>query len=213
MDYSDHTVRIATAIAFVTASLVFWQTFQVYPPTAKTVLRAPIPAGEIVKGFEIRQTIIPPAAERAAPIIGDSCFGLRFATYRRKNSGTFTVAWVQGSRMEQWAVSASSLADNAVRYFCPNQDIHTLAPFVVSISGNDGKTGSAATVWLTQDNSLGHVEGRSDGRALALRITARKRFGARAIAGVCHHVFLASWVSTLLIGLVALTLTESVRKR
>jgi hypothetical protein len=213
MDSSDRTARIATAVAFVVAALVFWQTFEVYPAISKTELRDPVPAGEIVKGFEIKQTILPPADEGAAAPKGVMCIGLRFATYKRKNSGAFTVAWTQADRRGQWLVAASDLADNAFRYFCPDRGIGGNAPFTVSISGGNGRPGSAPTVWLTRDDSLGRVEGRSDGRALALRVTARKRIGARTIANIRHHAFLASWISTLFIGLVALLAAGARQKR
>jgi hypothetical protein len=213
MDSSDRTARIAMAIAFVGTALVFWHSFEVFPPITTTALRDPTPAGEIVKGFEIQQTVVPPTNEGLSEAQGGTCFGLRFATYRRKNSGTFTVKWTQDNHREQWLVAVSDLADNAVRYFCPDQDMRTGFPFTISVSGKDATTGSAPTVWLTRDTSLGRIEGRPDGRALALRVTGRMRVAAPTIAQIRHHTFLVSWCSTLLIGLVAIMVTGSARRR
>lgn len=214
MDSSDRKARITIAIAFIGAALLFWHTFQVFPSIATTELRDPIPAGEIVRGFKIQQ-LVAPRENQSMPEKAqrDTCFGLRFATYRRKNSGTFTVRWTQGDRREQWPVAASELIDNAVRYFCPKQGIKTDAPFTVSINGENGVSGSAATVWLTRDTSLGLVEGRPDGRALALRVSRAVRITAHTIAKAQHHVFLVSWSATLLIGLVALMALGSARRR
>lgn len=204
MDTSSRMARIAATVAFMATTLVFWQTFRVYSPIAQTTLRAPSPAGEIVKGFEIHQTIVSTAADGTSGLDGDTCFGLRFATYQRKNSGTFAVTWTQNSHQEKWTVAAPQLADNVVKYFCPKLNLESRSPFTVSIAGVDGKPGSAATVWLTRDVSLGRIDGFQDGRALALRLATQKFVGAHSIAVACHHAFLASWLATVLIGLLAL---------
>jgi hypothetical protein len=214
MDSSDRKARIAITIAFIGAALLFWHTFQVFPSFATTELRDPIPAGEIVRGFKIQQLVAPPRGSQSiSDARRDTCFGLRLATYRRKNSGTFTVRWAQGDHREQWPVAASELVDNAVRYFCPEQGMRADAPFTVSINGENGVSGSAATVWLTRDTSLGLVEGRPDGRALALRVSRKVRVTAHTIARAQHHAFLVSWSATLLIGLVALMALGSTRRR
>lgn len=191
-------------VAFTAVTLFFWRTFEIHTPIAHTALRDPSPAGEIVKGFEIRQTVVPTPASSTAEADGETCFGLRFATYRRENSGMLTVAWAQGGHQEKWTVVASQLTDNAIKYFCPKQKLETRLPFTVSITGVDGKLGSAATLWLTHDVSLGHIDRFPDGRALALHVATQKFIGAPKIAGARHYAFLASWVTTVLIGLLAL---------
>lgn len=209
----NRTARIVTVMSFVVATFIFWQTFRVYELIDKVALRDPLPAGEIVKGFHIQQTVVPTTTGNVSGSQGITCFGLRFATYRRDDSGTFTVAWAQDNRARQWLVNASDLTDNAVKYFCPTRSINAQAPFTVSIVGGNSKTGSAATLWLTRDRALGHIQSRSDGRALALSIATKKSIDARKIADTRHYAFLVCWISTLLIGLLALWIRDAPTNR
>src|SRR5690606_15760067 len=130
------------------------------------------------------------------------CFGIKFATYMRTNSGHLDVGWQQGGQNEQWRVAAADLADNTFRYFCPDADFMAGEAFHLQIIGVDGEPGRSATLWLVDDNRLGQVDteaGDIAGKALALDVAARERIGFGTMLRVNHGAFLFGWLCTVVV--------------
>lgn len=194
----------AVAICIAAACLV-WLPVQIQSTLYGTQMEDPVPAGEITSGFSISQVVVPrpthvPAAEGA----NRHCFGIRFATYMRRNSGRLGVEWQQGLQQRKWKVKAGSLADNTFRYFCPGMGFSARKPFLIRVSGISGRPGKSATLWLTADTSLGALE-RKSGMALALDVVEDRRVGLAETLRVNRGAFLFGWLCTLLVAGIALT--------
>lgn len=208
-------VRALALSVFVGAACLVWLPFDVHHPLYRTTTGGAIPAGEIQANFELRQTVEPPGVGMATPVLApDHCFGIRFATYARTNSGHLGVLWWQGSSWQRWQVKADDLADNRFRFFCPRGYFAPGRPFGLGIVGVDGTAGSSATLWLVKDRSLGTAvlsEGPTD-RAITLQVTARHRIGPASLPRIDRGAFLFGWLCTLAIGFAALLHGFSVRR-
>ena len=199
--------RMRTLIAiFLLVCLGLWVPAKHYVPVYGTKLQAPQPAGEITAPFRLQQLVH--NSNSAAKIsVGDEvCVGLRFATYQRQIEGQLTVTWQQAPFAKRWLVNARSLTDNQYSYFCPADHFNPAEDFSVTVEGKDGVAGSAATVWLTTDASLGHavVNGRTSKLGLNILMAREIRMIPAKLARVDHGAFLIGWLCTVLTGLAAL---------
>lgn len=198
--------RILVLIAFVLVAGLVWLPFHTMTTLKETRWTEPKPAGEIRGPFVLDQQVHLPSGIGKSD--RDYCFGIRFATYQRRNSGRVVVEWTQQGQRQRWSVRAGSLVDNKFRYFCPDvPDDAALAPsFGVRISGVDGRPGKSPTLWLVEDESLGtaRLNGESTGKGIALDLTERRRTGITDMVRAANGAFLVGWVCTLVIGIVAL---------
>jgi hypothetical protein len=192
---------------FILVCLSLWIPGKHHVPVYETKLQAPQPAGEITAPFRLRQ-LVHNSSDVTIAATGKTCVGLRFATYRHEMEGQFTVALQQASFARRWVVEARSVVDNQYKYFCTARDFRPGEDFSIAIEGMDGKTGSAATVWLTTDTTLGHavVNGRVLERGLNIIMAREILMTPRKLIRLDHGAFLIGWLCTLLTGLAVLFL-------
>jgi hypothetical protein len=177
-----------------------------YIPIYGTKLQDLQPAGEITGPFRLQQRVRNPVSVAKISAGDETCVGLRFATYQRRMEGQFTVTWQQGAFAKRWLVNAPYLADNKFSYFCPGEHFKPIEDFSIIVEGRDGIAGSAATVWLTADTSLGHAEvnGKPMERGLSMLMAREIRMTPAMLVKVDHGGFSIGWLCTLLTGLAAL---------
>lgn len=201
-------MRWITIIIFVVAACLVWTPVHVRRTLYETRSVDPVPAGEIDREFSISQKVVP-ASDAPLPI-GNShnhCFGIRFATYMRRNSGRLEVAWQQGQQRRQWRIRAPLLADNQFRYFCPGHGFSAWRPFQLRVTGINGTPGGSATLWLTGDTRAGTVESGNEavaGKALMLDVVEDRRIGLGQALGVNRGAFLFGWLCTLAVAIAVL---------
>lgn len=195
------------ALALVTFAIVaglIWIPFHTMAPLGGTRWLAPEPAGEIRGAFALEQ--------RVTPGLGGTlrtrqyCFGVRFATYQRRNEGAVLVDWSQSGARQQWRVRSRRLLDNQFRYFCPDAAGGLDTPFDIRITGEGGRRGRSPTLWLVDDASLGEarLNGVGLGKGISLRVTERTRIGVPDMLRAGGGAFLVGWLCTVLIGFVVL---------
>lgn len=195
---------------FLAGACLLWLPFRTQHSVYATQRVHAVPAGQITAGFVLRQTVLPRSGKDSLVDHEGheaTCFGIRFATYMRSNSGSIQVAWRQDGRTEGWRVDAGDLQDNAFRYFCPRERFILTEPFALEIKGLDGRAGDSATLWLTGDTRLGTATlgtGAPTGKALALDVATRRRHAGLALLSIDHGAFLFGWLCTLLAGVIAL---------
>jgi len=199
-------MRTLVAI-FLLVCLSLWVPARHYVPVYGTALRAPQPAGEITAPFRLRQLVHNSNSAMKVSADGEACIGLRFATYQRQTEGQFAVTWQQVPFTKRWLVDARSLADNQYRYFCPTEPFKPTQDFSIIVEGKDSAAGSAATVWLTTDGSLGHavVNGKALELGLNILMAREIRMTPVKLIRVDRGAFLIGWLCTLLTGLAALS--------
>jgi hypothetical protein len=200
-------MRMLAAALFMTAACLLWLPFDSHKTLYSTRASGAVPAGEIRSGFILAQTVFPEMRDLPANKPGEqSCFAIHFATYKRTNTSYLDVSWRQDRQARHWRVDGASLEDNAYRHFCPGADFRVDRPFELRVTGVDGQPGDSATLWLVNDRRYGaanlHGDG-PEGKALALQIGTRTHVGPLAILRIDHGAFLFGWISTLLIGMVA----------
>ena len=198
-------LRILVFIVFAFAAGLVWLPFHAMDTLEETRWTEPRPAGEIRGGFTLEQHVTPlaPANRKSG---GTYCFGIRFATYQRRNQGQVVVRWVQQDQQQEWTVRARRLVDNRFRYFCPDAATRGDVPFDLRISGRNGAPGKSPTVWLVEDDSLGvaRVNGRSGEAGLSLKLAERTRIGWAGTLHAGGGAFLWAWLCSVLIGLMVL---------
>jgi hypothetical protein len=193
-------------LLFLVLAACVWLPFTSHDVVFNPGLDRNRPAGQITEGFSLSEAVpalMPdssPADEQA------DCIALRFATYMRRNEGSVQVNWSQGDRGHRWVLDASRLEDNSYVDLCLDRPMDAAAPFILELSGLDGKPGSAATVWLTaQAETTTRVNGRDfPGVGLALRLSKQERVGPRDILGLNGGAFAAGFLCSVLIGILAL---------
>lgn len=174
-----------------------------------------IPAGEFVAGKVLTQNGALPESLGSQRTAGHLCFGVRFATYARKNSGTIDVSWKQEQGTASWQISSSKLDDNQVKFFCPKKGITLNAPFQIQITSQDGSAGHSPTAWLTLDKQFGiaEIDGRTQERGLSLAFANHTDLTLKRIIHLDKGAYFAGWLMTLLIGLTALLLRPDPQSR
>lgn len=199
---------IAIAI-FIAAACLVWLPVQVQNTLDGTLPDNPVPAGEIQKDFLILQQVDPdPEALPEAGKIHPHCVGIRFATYMRRNSGRLAVELRQGPIERRWQVRAARLADNSFRYFCPGRGFSAGKPFQLRVSGVNGKPGSSATVWLTEDTRLGALESDNPaiaGMSLTLDLVQNRQVSLAEAIRVNRGAFFFGWLCTLMVAVIVIT--------
>lgn len=193
-------------VIFLLVCCGLWIPTRHYIPVYGTKLLDPQPAGEITAPFRLHQQVRNPVSAAKMSAGDEMCVGLRFATYQRRMAGQFAVTWQQAAFAKRWLVNAPYLADNQFSYFCPGEHFKPVEVFSILIEGKDGVAGSAATVWLTTDTSLGHAEvnGKSLERGLSMLIAHEVRMTPAKLIRLDHGAFLIGWLCTLLTGLMVL---------
>lgn len=193
---------------FIAVACLVWLPVQVQNTLYGTLSNNPAPAGEIHRDFSILQQVHPdPDALPEVGSIHPHCFGIRFATYMRRNSGHIAVALRQGQLERRWLVRAARLADNSFRYFCPGPGFSVGDPFQLQVSGINGKPGTSATVWLTEDTRLGTLESENQaitGMALTLDLVENRQVGLAEALRVNRGAFLFGWLCTLVVAVIVL---------
>ena len=213
---------LLSIVALFALELVFvWRPFDVRVTSYKTAWRSNKPAGQIIDGFKASQVLAAGLVRTSQPrkksihwhgphslgsLAKPNCFSIRFATYKRKNSGHFLVTWQQGSTKQTWRVAAADLVDNAFVDFCPRDMLDTNRDSRISIDGIDSQPGHAATVWLTRSKLAPAMvqDGRIGDRSLALQLAYLHRVEPRDIASLGRGGFLLSCICSLCIGLLVL---------
>ncbi|HVI57329.1 MAG TPA: hypothetical protein VM619_00440 [Luteimonas sp.] len=208
-------------VALVVFEAAFvWHPFEVRTTLYQTAWRGNKPVGELVDGFQVRQ-VVPAGLVRTRPsgrksvhwrgphslraTLRPNCFSIRFATYKRTNGGRIETTWQQGDVAQSWQVAAAGLADNEFVDFCPEGGIDTDRPAMVGIRGIGGRSGSAATAWLTRSKlEPATVQGKQTGnRSLALQLAYLRRAHPGDIALLGGGAFLLACLCSLGIGLLA----------
>jgi hypothetical protein len=201
-------LRLLAITAFIAAACTLWLPFDSHFVLYATKPGGAMPAGEIREGFELSQRVNP---EQAVVFDGPSeqphCFGIRFATYQRENTGHLEVRWQQEERFHTWRVDVARLADNTYRHYCPSPAFLVERPFKLRIRGVDGKLGHSATLWLVNDRRFGTA--KLDGNdpadeALALQVTEHNRVRSTSILLIDNGAFLFGWLCTLVVGTISL---------
>ena len=189
--------------------------FDVEQTLVRTKQGRMIPAGEFIAGRVLTQSGVLPESLGSQDALGHLCFGVRFATYARKNTGTLDVAWKQGRSIASWRVLSSDLADNQMKFFCPKNGMVLGAPFQIQIASKDGSAGHSPTVWLTTDDRFGTVtfDGKAQQRGLSLAIADHTNLTLKRIIHLDKGAYFLGWLMTLVIGLVALFLLFDKRSR
>lgn len=195
-------------LAFLLAATLAWLPYDSYTGIYETRPGGAVPAGEVQAGFALSQVVHPPATAHG---VGDArlpCFGIKFATYARRNRGVLRVDWLQGKRRQSWPVAVGQLGDNAYRYFCPDGEFEADRPFRVEIHGVEGKPGRSATFWLVGDSRFGTAEmppGQGpEGKSIALQGARKQSVGPTGILRIDRGAWVFGWLCTLAIGIVAL---------
>lgn len=194
-------------VLFVAAACLLWIPFHTQDTIYQTAERSAKPAGQIVHGFELTQTVQPTTERHQLTAANEQhCFSIRFATYARSNRGSLSVTWKQAGQKRQWAVQAANLADNSYRSFCPDAPFSINAPFTVRVTGVDGKPGHSATLWLVGDTRLGtaRINHMATDKSMALKISVRRPVSVAGIWRIDHGAFVLGRLCTLAIGLIAL---------
>lgn len=196
--------RALALVVFAVVAGLIWLPFQTMAPLQETQWVAPEPAGEIRGTFVLEQRVTP--AMDALLGTRQYCFGIRFATYQRRNQGTVLVEWAQEGDQQQWRVNSRKLIDNRFRYFCPDAAVRLDVPFDIRISGGKGRPGKSPTLWLVDDVSLGKARLNGEGvqKGVSLKLSERTRIGVSDMLRAGNGAFLFGWLCTVLIGLVAL---------
>jgi hypothetical protein len=202
------------------AAAMVWRPFRIHAVSYQTGSKNAKVAGEIVRGFDLEQTIpanvYTPSRKRRLSIhwhhpdsLGKwttpNCFSIRFASYSRKNRGELRVGWRQGSASQEWPIDAAAVR-NAFMEFCASAGLEVKAPFLVTVRGLKGKMGSAPTVWLAKSAlPPAQVNGKSAGpRGLNMQLTYVQHVGPRTILGVTRGAFALGCACSLGFGLIAL---------
>jgi hypothetical protein len=215
---------LPTIALFAFELMLVWHPFDVRATTYKTDWLSNKPAGQIVHGFNLSQTLPAGLIRLSRPrkksvhwhgphslrtLVTPNCFSVRFATYTRKNSGYLLVIWQQGSTKQSWQVAAADLVDNDYVDFCPRDGLDRNRDSRISIDGIDSAPGQAATAWLTKSKLApalvngGHIGNRS----LALQLAYLHHIGPKDIASLGRGAFLLSCLCSLSIGLLVLAAT------
>lgn len=201
-------MRWVVIAIFIAAACLVWSPVQVQNTLDGTLSDNAVPAGEIHRGFSILQQVHPdPEVVMEGKNTHPHCFGIRFATYMRRNSGHLAVEVQQGPIERRWQVRAARLADNSFRYFCPGLGFSVGKPFQLRISGVNGTPGTSATVWLTEDTRLGALESDNQtiaGMALTLDLVEKRRVGLAETLRVNRGAFLFGWLCTVLVAVIVL---------
>jgi hypothetical protein len=195
-------------IALVTLEvIVVWRPYDTHTILYDAGLSDNKPAGQIVRHFHLTQTVPIHKLLAGRAVQSLDCFALRFATYRRKNTGAFSVRWQQQNRAHVWRVEAASLRDNTYVDFCPDGGINTQHPFQIDIQGLDGTSGHAATVWMTGGNPIpATINGTtSSKRGVSLRLTRKHHVRPLEILQLSKGAFAFGCFVSLVIGMLALT--------
>jgi hypothetical protein len=215
------SLAIALAALVLLEAVLVWRPFVVRASLYQTRWRDNVPAGEIVAGFQVAQDIPgglvrsrPPIKKSVhwhglhslKPLLEPNCFALRFATYRRENTGHVRVDWRQGEASQSWLVATEGLADNAYADFCPRHGIDPRKDSRVVVHGVDGKPGNAVTVWLTRSKlEPALVQGGHAGnRSVAIELSHMRRVGPRRVVSVGGGGFLLACLCSLAIASLAL---------
>lgn len=172
------------------------------------------PAGEFIAGKVLTQDGALPESLNS-PTTRHLCFGVRFATYARKNAGTLDVSWKQERIAASWRIPSSKLDDNQIRFFCPKGGLELGAPFQIQITSQDGSAAHSPTAWLTMDNQFGTAifDGKALGKGLSLAFANHTDLTLKHIIHLDKGAYFAGWLMTLLIGLAALLLPSNLRSR
>ncbi len=164
------------------------------------------PAGQITSGFTVSETV-PASFMGSDPVATADCIALRFATYMRRNEGTIQVSFGQEGLGHRWTLDTSRLDDNAYVNLCLERPIQPGKPFWIEVSGVEGTSGSAATVWLSAapDRSVLVNGTPQPGWGLALRLTQAKDVSLAELVRLDHGAFIAGFIASLLIGFLILS--------
>ncbi|WP_038485845.1 hypothetical protein [Collimonas arenae] len=130
-----------------------------------TILPAPavreqIPAGEIVTGFHIQQSInwnyinVSTLNQSAT-----FCINLLMANYNnRSNSGIFSLTLRNQKFLQKKIINSQSVRDNTNQIVCydklPLPEI-AFTPTILILEGIDSNPGKAVSAWLTSDTTFG----------------------------------------------------------
>ena len=192
--------------AFLAASACVWMPLTTHSVVFDPGLDKSRPAGQIVRKFSVSEIVHPTQEGPDSSKEPVNCIALRFATYMRRNAGSLRVTWRQEDRGHQWTLDASKLKDNSFVDLCLDKPMDTGKPFALEVLGLDGKTGAAATVWLTSSNKANvNVNGRElRGYGLALRLSREERLTAPDFLRLNGGAFAAGFACSLLIGVLAL---------
>ena len=127
-----------------------------------------VPAGEIIKGFIIKQPIYLPEEIKNE----DICISILMATYRRKNNSHIEISLEQNKNKSSIILNTTNLEDNSYKKICFKNNNFKPGPAYIKITGIDGHPGNAVTVWLTKDTPYGGaiINGDTKERGLTLKI-------------------------------------------
>ena len=199
--------RYIPVVLFVLMSCVVWWPFDTYVSLYKTAPSRATPAGEIVSGFSLGQTVKPVGKALSSGDHSD-CFGIQFATYARDNNGQVDIDWRQGDKQQRWRLDMAELIDNSYRPFCPDRELSLDRPFEITVEGVDGRPGSSATLWLVDDTSMGTARlangSAINGKSMSLEITDYRDVELPSSLWINQGGFLLGWLCSLCIGIVAL---------
>lgn len=201
------TIRYIPIVLFALLSCMVWWPFDTYVILNQNARSDPTPAGEIVSGFGLSQTVKPAgnALPRGARL---DCFGIQFTTFARKNNGQVDIGWRQGEEQQRWRVDMAELADGSHRPFCPDRGLSPDRPFDIAVAGVDGRLGSSATLWLVGDTGMGTARIANDssinGKSMSLQITDYKYVELPSSLWINQGAFLLGWLCSLCIGISAL---------
>jgi len=154
------------AISFYLGKVLFLSSY------SKTLFRNElvenVPAGEIIKGFKIKQPIyLPEKIENE-----DICISILMATYRRKNNSHIEISLEQNENKSSIILSTTNLEDNSYKKICFKNNNFKPGPAYIKITGIDGRPGNAVTVWITKDVPYGGaiINGDTEEHGLTLKI-------------------------------------------
>jgi hypothetical protein len=165
-----------------------------------------IPAGEILHGTVLGQSIRIPAAfataVRKAEQADEFCFGVTMATYARTNSGHIIMELVQDGWRLKETISAKHVEDNEMHPICHGPDRWAGVAggdAQVNIRGVDSAPKNAVTLWLTSDTKLGEafLDGKNTGRSMHYSLFERGAYSKQSLAKIVFIGLYALFVAVL----------------
>ncbi len=171
------------------------------------------PAGEIIKGFEITQTLL--LSKEKAELIRELqksqdklCLSLFLANYsNRVNKGSIELTLQQKETVFEHVIDMSSVKDNAFHEVCfssGNFSGISAGDLVIKLAGLDGAPGSSITAWLTSDTKQGvaFINGVNSGKALRFAMAIQEDYSLvnySAIALLVVYLVSLSFVAFLFV--------------